>query len=70
MATEFEKFKEANKKSQIVEAAWTTNGKPIDSHPINWNYMRIRLKDKQEFLLSREDINKITDFSKCWEERS
>lgn len=66
---ELERFFEANKTSKIIEAEWTVAGQKIKkgTYPHQWNHMRITLRDKQVFLLHRDDVEKIDNFSSRWE---
>ena len=68
---ELQKLLDACKTSYITKAEWTINGKSTGNKPPEyWNFMRIKLKDKQEFLLEKESIKSIKDeWMSLWEKK-
>lgn len=53
-------FIEDNKNHKVVYAAWTVNGKNIKNEPQDkWNYMRVKLENGVEFLLSNKEVKQI-----------
>jgi len=68
---ELAKFYAANEKHNIVSAEWTINGRSLKSGDgmAKCNFMRVKLSDKSEFLLSSDEVKKIEDFPQRWEKR-
>ncbi len=59
-ATKIKDFKRCNAEHKVVSAAWTVNGRSIKGElPNKWNYMRVKLKSGEEFLLSAQEVKAI-----------
>lgn len=70
--TQLETFLKACETSYITRATWTVNGRPGGSSPPEkWNFMRVTLKDKSEFLLSKEEMRSLNSerWTGLWEKK-
>lgn len=63
MSIRADDFKRANSRWPVVKAEWTENGRAVKRGPANWNYMRVKLKSGEEFLLSSAEVKEIGEMS-------
>lgn len=62
-----ETTRESCQGSHIVKAEWTMYGKSTGNQPPEkWTRIRIKLKNNNEFLLTKDDLSKIPNWVELW----